>query len=105
MATPGLIIRDRNSGREKMNSSFNTGTRLGLIDIGGEGAGQAGGVTNPLLAEGDPFLFIVDGPVNFVRDNIYPRIWIDGTTVRWTYPAAGSSAYERPRMRILYGIK
>lgn len=105
MGTPGLIIRDRNSGREKMNSTFNTATRLGLIDIGGAGAAQVGGINNPLLAEGEPFHFIVDGPVNFVRDNVYPRVWIDGTSVRWSYPAAGASDYERPRLRILYGIK
>lgn len=104
MASGGLIIRDRNTGREKLNSFFNTGSRAGLIDIGGAGAPQTGAVYNPILLEGRAFSVVLDGPVIFARDNIYPTIWTDGPYVRWSFPASGSNERERPRLRIMYGI-
>jgi len=101
----GLIVRDRDSGRVKLDTTTNVGTMLGMIDTGGAGSAQTGQIYNALLAEGTPFYFVINGPIQFARESVYPTFWFEGYYLKWSYPSPQNQYdYQRPPCRLLYGI-
>ena len=98
-----LIVRDRATGRVKLDSSTNAMLHFGVATIGGAGSAQSGTITDDRFTWGRGVIFpLVNGFVG--RENYEAIFTFSGNTLTWRYPQGGSSASERPQITFLYGV-
>lgn len=101
----GLVIRDRNSGRVKLDSSTGPGNILGILTVGGAGFPQSGSINVPGFSLGKPFFFVTANTIFITRQDTLCKFKIDGENLSWFYPIADSTyASQRPDARVLYGF-
>lgn len=98
-----LIVRDRSTGRVKLDSSTNAMLHLGTASIGGAGTAQSGTITDDRFLWGTGVAFTLLG--GFVGRDGYEAVFtFSGSTLTWQYPRPGSSSAERAPVTFLYGV-
>lgn len=98
----GLEVFDSN-GVSTVDTSTNVALFLGIFSVGGEGSAKSGQITNPLLANGRPFHFLIVGRIPSAQLNQEVEISFSGTTLNWSYPQDEATFANRPPTTIMYG--
>lgn len=99
-----LTVRDRTTGRVKVDASTPTLLFLGVKTIGGEGSPQSGTVVDDRFRWGTPFIFVTHSSFTG-RDGLEASITFNDNVMTWAYPRGGSSASERPAMNFIYAVQ
>jgi hypothetical protein len=89
-------LRDPETLAMIIDTTHRLGTVLGIIDVGS--GNQSGSVTDPGLADGEPFPPVLFGGNSLID----PAVTISGITLSW----AKNDAYAANWIgRILYGVR
>jgi hypothetical protein len=104
MAGVSLIVRDKATGREKLNTSSRNVLFFGSRTIGGVGAAQDGSLTDARFSYGTLVVFVLESA--FTGTNgLEPIFTQNGNTLSWHYPSSSNQyASDRPAAVFLYGV-